>query len=60
MQYNVIDRIASDLVATAMSGDGLFDEMEVFASITLDDITECLNTQLNEEYSALSVILPTE
>lgn len=60
MQYNVIDRIASELVATAMSGDGLFDEMEVFASITLDDITECLNTQLNEEYSALSVILPTE
>ena len=60
MQYNVIDRIVSDLVATAMSGDGLFDEMDVFAAITLDDVTECLNTQLNEEYSALSVILPTE
>lgn len=60
MQYNVIDRIVSGLVSSAMSGEGMFDEMEVFAAITLDDLTECLNSQLNEEYSALSVILPTE
>lgn len=60
MQYNVIDNIASALVSAAMTGDGLFDEMDVFASLTLDDVTECLNNQLREEYSALSVILPAE
>lgn len=60
MQYNVIDNIASALVSAAMTGDGLFDEMDVFASLTLDDVTECLNNQIREEYSALSVILPAE
>lgn len=60
MQYNVIDNIVSALVSAAMTGDGLFDEMDVFASLTLDDVTECLNNQLREEYSALSVILPAE
>lgn len=60
MQYNVIDNIASALVSAAMTGDGLFDEMDVFASLTLDDVTECLDNQLREEYSALSVILPAE
>ncbi len=60
MQYNVIDGIVSALVSTAMTGDGMFDEMEVFASLTLDDVTECLNNQLSERYSALSVIRPAE
>lgn len=60
MQYNVIDSIASAMVSAAMTGDGMFDEMDVFASLTLDDVTDCLNNQLREEYSALSVILPAE
>lgn len=60
MQYNVIDGIVSALVSTAMSGDGMFDELEVFATLTLDDITDRLNNQLMEEYSALSVIWPAE
>ncbi len=59
MQYNVIDKIVSALVSVAMTGDGLFDEIDVFSKITLDDVTSCLNNQLKEEYSALSVILPT-
>lgn len=60
MQYNVIDNVASALVGTAMSGDGLFDELEVFNSLTVDDIEQCLRDQLHEEYSALSVIRPAE
>ena len=60
MQYNVIDNVASALVGAAMSGDGLFDELEVFNSLTVDDIEQCLRDQLHEEYSALSVIRPAE
>ncbi|MBQ2000623.1 MAG: hypothetical protein II241_02435, partial [Clostridia bacterium] len=60
MQYNVIDNVVSALVSTAMTGDGMFDEMDVFEKLTLDDITNCLNRQLLEEHSALSVIYPAE
>ena len=60
MQYNVIDNVVSALVSTAMTGDGMFDEMDVFEKLTLDDITDCLNRQLLEEHSALSVIYPAE
>ncbi len=60
MQYNNIDGIVSALVSTAMSGDGMFDEMDVFEKLTLNDVTDCLSRQLLEQYSALSVILPAE
>ncbi|HZJ77474.1 MAG TPA: pitrilysin family protein [Clostridia bacterium] len=58
MQYNDIDDLANNLIETHFNNNGLFDEIEICKSVTLDYANQRLNELLNEQYSALSVIKP--
>lgn len=58
MSYNDIEAIADGMVSAHFSGNGLFDSIAVYESLTLDDINRRLTEQLDCEASAISVILP--
>lgn len=58
MGYNDVESIANELVSCHFEGYELFDEIDVFKSITLQDVNQRLAQQLDENFSALSVILP--
>ncbi len=58
MMYNDVDELANELAATFFTGNGLFDELELCKAITLDSINSRLKDILDEDSSALSVILP--
>jgi len=60
MMYNDIDDIANHIIETNFSGNGLFDEIEVCKSLTVDDVNTRLKELLKEKYSALSVIKPIQ
>ena len=57
---NDIDEIANDLVGAHFDGVGVFDDIEIYRTVTLEDVTEILNSTMRPEYSALSVINPIE
>ena len=59
MGYNDVDGIANELVAAYFDGYELFDELGVFKSVTLSDIQNRFSQQMQEDRSALSVILPS-
>ena len=52
-----VEGIAMQLVECAMNDYGLFDELEIIKNITIEDVTEKLNS-LNCENTVLSVINP--
>lgn len=58
MDYNDVDGLANELIAATFEGYGLFDEIEIYKTITVSDAEERLSKELNEEYSAMSVIVP--
>lgn len=58
MSYNDVDELANNLIAASFMGEDLFDEFEMLKVLTCEDVDEFLDKILNEEYSALSVILP--
>ncbi|MBQ7956660.1 MAG: insulinase family protein [Clostridia bacterium] len=58
MSYNDVDELANNLIAASFMGEGLFDEFEMLKTLGSEDADEFLTKILNEEYSALSVILP--
>ncbi len=58
MLYNDVEEIAQNMVDAQFNNEGLFDELEVCASLTVEDVNEKLNDVLCGENSALSVILP--
>lgn len=60
MAYNDIDSLADSLVKSEFLGEGLFDDMEVFKSLTLEELNDHLQNTLDEEYSVLSVINPAK
>jgi predicted Zn-dependent peptidase len=60
MSYNDIDNIANGLIGSHFQGYGLFDDMEIFKTITAEDITARLRAQIDVENYALSEILPPE
>ena len=55
-----IDEIANDLVGAHFDGVGVFDDIEIYRTVTLEDVTEILNNTMRPEYAALSVINPIE
>ncbi len=59
MGYNDVDGIANELVAAHFEGYELFDEIDVFKSITLSDIEQRFKSQMDESKSALSIIFPS-
>lgn len=56
MSYNDIDGLANGLVGAYMSGAELFEELDLYREITVEDANEQLKHQMLEEYSALSVV----
>ena len=60
MSFNDIEFLADSLIKSEFMQEGLFDDIEVFKNLTVDDINNHLSKVLDEEYSALSVIYPTE
>jgi len=58
MGYNDVDSIANELISCHFEGFELFDEVDVFKSVTLLDVEQRLTRQMDESLSALSVILP--
>ena len=60
MSFNDIEFLADSLIKSEFMQEGLFDDIEVFKNLTVDDINDHLSKVLDEEYSVLSVIYPTE
>ena len=60
MSFNDIDEIANDLVGAHFDGAGVFDDIEIYRTVTLEDVAEILNNTMRPEYAALSVINPIE
>ncbi len=58
MDYNDVDGLANELVAATFEGYGLFDEIEIYKTLTLKDAEDRLKEQMHEEFSAMSVIIP--
>lgn len=58
MSFNDIDEVANDLVGAHFDGTGVFDDIEIYRTITVDDVKEVLDNTMREEYAALSVIKP--
>ena len=56
MSYNDIDGLANGLVGAYMNGAGLFEELDLYRTITVEDANAQLEHQMREEYSALSVV----
>lgn len=56
MEYNDIDSIANAMVSAYFNGYSVFDTMEIYKSVTKEDIEKRLENMMMEEYSALSVV----
>lgn len=56
MAFNDIDKLANEMISAEFRSGGLFDEAELLREITLDEIAQRLETTLQREYSALSVV----
>ena len=58
MDYNETDGLANELISAYLEGYRLFDELDVYRTVTKEDAEERLQKILQEDHSALSVILP--
>ncbi|MCH5320372.1 MAG: insulinase family protein [Eubacterium sp.] len=56
MEYNDIDAIANSLVSAHFNGYSVFDAMDIYKSVTKEDVEKRLLDMLDEKYSALSVV----
>lgn len=56
MEYNDIDSIANGFVNAYFNGYSIFDSMEIYKSVTKEDIENRLADMMDERYSALSVV----
>lgn len=56
MAFNDIEELANEMIAAEFRGGGLFDEAQLLREIALDEITQRLQTTLQKQYSALSVV----
>ncbi|MBQ7580704.1 MAG: insulinase family protein [Clostridia bacterium] len=60
MAFNDIDNLADSLIKAEFLHEGLFDDMELFRNLTLEEINEHLRKTLDERYCVLSVINPAK
>ncbi len=58
MSFNDIDEIANDLVGAHFDKCGVFDDIDIFRELKVEDVENILNNTMREEYSALSVVKP--
>ena len=56
MSFNDIDAISNSLIGSYFDGEGLFEQLSVLESITLDDVNERLRSAINIENSSMSII----
>lgn len=56
MEYNDIDSIANAVISAHFNGYSVFDAMEIYKSVTKENIEKRLENMMMEEYSALSVV----
>ena len=56
MEYNNVDALANDMVACEFEGYHLFDEIDIYKTLTVEDAMARLNEELDVTNSALSVI----
>lgn len=60
MEFNEVEDLASNLVDAHLDGGTLFDRINIVRALTLEDVNERLSHILDDEYTALSVILPMD
>ena len=58
MAYNDIEYLADSLIKSEFMGETLFDDMDIYKSLTVKDVDDYLKNVLDEKYSALSVVNP--
>ncbi len=56
MEYNDIDAIANSLINAYFNNYSVFDAMDIYKSVTKEDIEKRLADMMDEKYSALSVV----
>ncbi len=56
MGYNDIDNIANSIIACDFNGWNMFDAMDIYKQVTVEDIENRLSGMMKEKYSALSVV----
>ena len=56
MSFNDTDMIANVLIACEFSGYSMFDSLDIYREITLQDVQSRLASMMDEKYSALSVV----
>lgn len=60
MGYNDIDGLANALISAHFEGFELFEELELYRELTVEEVQEALDHKMLEEYSALSVVCGKE
>lgn len=60
MQFNDVEDIAMQMAESFFAGERLFENIDVCRGLTADDANARLRDILQDEYTALSVILPVE
>ncbi len=58
MRFNDVDDLAVEMAQTFFAGNSLFDALELCRTVTLGDVNARLGEILEEDSTALSVILP--
>ncbi len=56
MNFNDIDSISNSLIGSYFNGEGLFEQLSVLESVTIDDVNNRLRNAINIENSSMSVI----
>lgn len=60
MEYNDIDSIANGFMSSHFGGYSLFESLEIYKTVTKEDIEKRLSEILDEQYCALSVVKSKE
>ncbi|MBQ3432279.1 MAG: hypothetical protein IJG23_05785, partial [Clostridia bacterium] len=58
--FNSVEDIASDMLDSFMGGFRYLDELELFKTITIEDLEQLLQQKYDIKQSALSLIVPME
>lgn len=56
MEHNDIDAIANSIIGAHFNGYSVFDAMDIYKTVTKEDVENRLSNMMQEEYSALSVV----
>lgn len=56
MEYNDIDAIANSIIGAHFNGYSVFEAMDIYKTVTKEDVENRLSNMMQEEYSALSVV----